>query len=162
MIDEKKNETKNEMTQGAYNRLKQELDHLEGEGRRSIIDAIAAARAHGDLSENAEYHAAREQQGMQEARVRQIRQQLEDVAIVEVTDDGVVKPGMLVTIKMGTDDEAETYLLGLREEKGGDHDVLTPESPLGRSLLGRSAGETVTAQAPRGELEIEIVSVETP
>lgn len=153
---------KNEMTQDAYNRLKEELDHLEGEGRRSIIDAIATARSHGDLSENAEYHAAREQQGMQEARVRQIRQMLEDAQIVEVKDDGVVKPGMLVTIKMGGDDEAETYLLGLREEKGGEHDVLTPESPIGQSLVGRSAGETVTARAPRGDMDIEIVSVRTP
>ncbi len=152
---------KTEMTQVAYDRLKQELDHLEGEGRRKIIDAIATARAHGDLSENAEYHAARDQQGMQEARVRQIRQMLQDAAIVEVTDDDVVKPGKLVTIRMG-DDDAETYLLGLREEKGGEHDVLTPESPLGRSLLGRSAGETVKAQVPRGELEIEIVAVSTP
>ena len=158
-MNEKK---KNEMTKDAYARLKGELDHLEGEGRRSIIEAIATARAHGDLSENAEYHAAREQQGMQEARVRQIRQMLEDAQIVEVTDDGVIKPGMLVTIKMGEDDEAETYLLGLREEKGGTHDVLTPESPLGQSLVGRSAGETVKAKAPRGELEIEIVSVRTP
>ena len=153
---------KNEMTQHAYDRLKAELDHLEGEGRRKIVDAIATARAHGDLSENAEYHAAREQQGMQEARARQIRKMLEDVEIVEATDDGVVKPGMLVTIKMGGDDEPETYLLGLREEKGGEHDVLTPESPLGRSLVGRSAGETVKAQVPRGELDIEIVSVRTP
>jgi transcription elongation factor GreA len=153
---------KNEMTQDAYNRLKEELDHLEGEGRRSIIDAIATARSHGDLSENAEYHAAREQQGMQEARVRQIRQMLEDAQIVEVKDDGVVKPGMLVTIKMGGDDEAETYLLGLREEKGGEHDVLTPESPIGQSLVGRSAGETVKARAPRGDMDIEIVSVRTP
>ncbi len=153
---------KNEMTQQAYDRLKAELDHLEGEGRRKIVDAIATARAHGDLKENAEYHAAREQQGMQEARARQIRKMLEDVEIVEATDDGVVKPGMLVTIKMGGDDEPETYLLGLREEKGGEHDVLTPESPLGRSLVGRSAGETVKAQVPRGELNIEIVSVRTP
>ena len=152
---------KTEMTQVAYNRLKDELDHLEGEGRRKVIDAIATARAHGDLSENAEYHAARDQQGMQEARVRQIRQMLQDASIVEVTDDDIVKPGKLVTIRMGSD-EAETYLLGLREEKGGEHDVLTPESPLGRSLVGRSAGETVKAQAPRGELEIEIVAVRTP
>ena len=155
-------EKKTEMTQDAYDRLKSELDQLEGEGRKAIVDAIATARSHGDLSENAEYHAAREQQGMQEARVRQIRHMLEDAQVVEVTDDGVIKPGKLVTIKTAGDDEPETYLLGLREEKGGDHDVLTPESPLGRSLVGHSAGETVVAEAPRGQLEIEIVSVRTP
>lgn len=155
------NETKKEMTQDAYRTLKDELDHLEGEGRRKIVDAIATARAHGDLSENAEYHAAREQQGMQEARVRQIKKMLEDVEIVEVKDDGIVQLGKLVTIKMAGDDESETYLLGLREEKGGEHDVLTPESPIGRSLLGRSAGEKVKASVPAGELEIEIVAVRT-
>ena len=156
------NETKKEMTQDAYRTLKEELDHLEGEGRTKIVDAIATARAHGDLSENAEYHAAREQQGMQEARVRQIKKMLEDVEIVEVKDDGIVQLGKLVTIKMAGDDESETYLLGLREEKGGEHDVLTPESPIGRSLLGRSAGEKVMASVPSGELEIEIVAVRAP
>ena len=156
------NDTKKEMTQDAYRTLKEELDHLEGEGRRKIVDAIATARAHGDLSENAEYHAAREQQGMQEARVRQIKKMLEDVEIVEVKDDGIVQLGKLVTIKTAGDDETETYLLGLREEKGGEHDVLTPESPIGRSLLGRSAGEKVKASVPAGELEIEIVAVRAP
>ena len=153
---------KNEMTKDAYRLLKDELDQLEGEGRKKIVEAIATARAHGDLSENAEYHAAREQQGMQEARVRQIKQMLEDVEIVEVKDDGVVRPGMLVTIKTGGDDEAETYLLGLREEKGGEHDVLTPESPIGQSLVGRLAGDKVTARVPSGEMEIEIVEVRAP
>lgn len=157
------NDTKrNEMTKDAYRLLKDELDQLEGEGRRKIIEAIAAARAHGDLSENAEYHAARDQQGMQEARVRQIKQTLEDAHIIEVRDDGVVKPGKLVTIKTAGDDESETYLLGLREEKGGEHDVLTPESPIGRSLVGHSAGEKVKAKVPAGDLEIEIVEVRTP
>ena len=153
---------KNEMTEDAYRLLKEELDQLEGEGRTKIVEAIATARAHGDLSENAEYHAAREQQGMQEARVRQIKQMIEDVVIIEVKDDGVIKPGKLVTIKMSGDDEAETYLLGLREEKGGEHDVLTPESPIGQSLVGRSVGERVKAKVPTGELEIEIVEVRAP
>jgi transcription elongation factor GreA len=149
------------LTQAAHDRLKDELDYLEGEGRTKVIDAIATARAHGDLSENAEYHAAREQQGMQEARIRQIRQMLENAEIIEAADDGVVGPGKLVTIRHQGDDELETYLLGLREEKGGKHDVLTPDSPLGQALVGRAAGETVVAQVPAGKLTVEIVEVRT-
>jgi transcription elongation factor GreA len=155
MSDEKKVP----LTQTAYERLVNEKAYLEGEGRTKVIEAIATARAHGDLSENAEYHAAREQQGMQEARLRQIKKMLENAEIIASEDDGVVAPGKLVTIKHAGDDDAETYLLGLREEKGGEHDVLTPDSPLGRALVGRSAGDTVTASVPAGELTVEILEV---
>ena len=147
------------LTQAAYERLEEELAYLEGEGRQKVIDAIAVARAHGDLSENAEYHAAREQQGMQEARLRQVRHMLEHAQIIESEDDGVIAPGKLVTIRHAGDDETETYLLGLREEKDQEHDVLTPESPLGRALVGHSAGETVKAEVPAGRLTVEIVEV---
>jgi transcription elongation factor GreA len=154
-------EKKVPLTQNAYERLQVEREYLEGEGRQKVIDAIAAARSHGDLSENAEYHAAREQQGMQEARLRQVVQMLENVEIIEAEDDGVIGPGKLVTIKHRGDEEAETYLLGLREEKG-EYDVLTPDSPLGQALVGRGAGEIVTAQVPAGELVVEIVEVRAP
>lgn len=149
------------LTQQAVDRLKEELAYLEGDARKKVIEAIATARAHGDLSENAEYHASKEQQGFQEARVRQIRQMLENVEIIEAGDDGVAKPGVLITIRTGEDDP-ETYLLGSREERGTGHDVLTPESPLGQALLGHSAGETVVAQTPAGELKVEIVTVQAP
>lgn len=139
--------------------LQEELAHLEGEARTKIIEAIATARAHGDLSENAEYHAAREQQGMQEARVRQIRDMLENAEVVQGADDDIVGPGKLVTILHEGDDEPETYLLGLREEKGTGHDVLTPESPLGQALLGKKVGDKVAAAVPAGELRVEIVGV---
>lgn len=155
-------EKKTQLTQSAYDKLKEELDYLEGEAREHIIREIATARAHGDLSENAEYHTAKDQQGLQESRARQLRATLENAEIIEATDDGVVKPGMIVTIKHEGDDEAETYLLGLREEKGGDHDILTPESPIGQALVGRTAGETVTAKVPAGDLKIEIVEVKAP
>jgi transcription elongation factor GreA len=150
------------LTQQAYDRLKEELAYLEGEGRTKVIDEIARARAHGDLSENAEYHAAKDQQGIQEARRRQVRHMLENAEIIRDDDDVVVKPGKLVTIRYTGDGEPETYLLGLREEKGGDHDVLTPESPIGQVLVGHGPGETVTATVPAGDLEIEIVAVRTP
>jgi transcription elongation factor GreA len=151
-------EKKVPLTQTAFERLQSERSYLEGEGRQKVIEAIAAARQHGDLSENAEYHAAREQQGMQEARLRQVVQMLENAEIIEAEDDGVIAPGKLVTIKHQGDDEPETYLLGLREEKG-DHDVLTPDSPLGRALVGHGVGETVSASVPAGELVVKILEV---
>ena len=150
------------LTQTAYDRLQAELVYLEGDARSKIIDDIATARAHGDLSENAEYHAAKDQQGLQEARVRQIKEMLENAEIIHTKDDGVIKPGKLVTLRYEQDEEAETYLLGLREERGGTHDILTPESPIGQALVGHVAGETLIAKVPAGELRIEIVAVETP
>jgi transcription elongation factor GreA len=153
-------EKKTLLTQNAVDRLKEELAYLEGDGRTKIIEEIAVARAHGDLSENAEYHAAKDQQGLQEARVRQIRQMLESAEIIKSADDGVVAPGKLVTIRH-EGEEPETYLIGSREERGGEHDVLTPDSPIGKALVGRSAGETVSAKVPAGELKVEIVSVES-
>jgi transcription elongation factor GreA len=151
-----------QLTQSAFDALKKELAHLEGDARTKVIEEIATARAHGDLSENAEYHAAREQQGMQEARVRQIREMLENAEIVESKDDDVVSPGKLVTIRHEGDEDSETYLLGLREEKKTvEHDVLTPESPLGKALLGKKVGEKVAAEAPNGkQLHVEVISVE--
>lgn len=150
------------LTQNAYDRLNAELAWLEGEAREKIIGDIASARAHGDLSENAEYHAAKDQQGLQEARVRQLRQMIENAEIIEALDDGIVKPGTIVTIRYQGDDEPESYFYGLREEKEGGYDVVTPDSPLGRVLLGRSAGETVTATVPAGELKVDIEEVRVP
>lgn len=151
-----------QLTQEAYDKLREELTELEGPARENIIAEIARARAHGDLSENAEYHSAKEQQGLQESRVRQLKSMLENAEVIEATDDGVVKPGMVVTIRHEGDDEPETYLLGLREQKGGDYDILTPESPIGKALIGHSAGETITASLPAGERKIEIVEVNAP
>ena len=151
-------EQKIEMTRAEFAALKKELDQKEGE-RPRIIDAIATARAHGDLSENAEYHAAREEQGQNEARIKQIRAQLENAQIIEVLDDGVCAPGKVVTIQEPGADP-ETYLLGQRSMKGGDYDVLTPESPMGSALLGKAVGEKTVARLPSGaEIEIEIVEV---
>jgi transcription elongation factor GreA len=149
------------LTKQAFERLQAELEHLEGEARTKIIDEIGRARAHGDISENAEYHAAKDQQGLQEARIRTIRAMLENAQIIEAEDDGVARPGVLVTIRH-EGEEPETYLLGLREERGGDHPVLTPESPLGQAIVGRAAGETVTANVPAGDVRVEIVEVRSP
>jgi transcription elongation factor GreA len=150
------------LTQEAYDRVLKELRHRESDKREEIVNAISTARAHGDLSENAEYHAAREQQGQNEAKIRQLRQKIENADIIEVSNDDVVAPGKLVTIRYDGDEEAETYLLGDREEKGGEYDVLTPDSPLGRALMGRSSGEALVAEVPAGALKIEVIRVRAP
>jgi transcription elongation factor GreA len=155
MTDEKKVP----LSQDAFERLTVRLEFLEGEDRKRIINDIAVARAHGDLSENAEYHAAKDEQGHKEAEIRKIRQMIENAEIIKGgDDDGVVKPGKVVTFRH-EGEEPETYLLGLREEKGGDYDILTPDSPMGKALVGHSAGETVVAKVPAGEMKIEVMEV---
>lgn len=150
-----------EMTRDALVKLKEELAYLEGEWREKIVKEIATARAHGDLSENAEYHAAKEEQGQKEARIRQLKGMIENAKLVEVADDGKVSAGMVVTFRRKGNDP-ETYLLGLREQRDTGYDILTPDSPLGRNLLGRSAGESITARTPAGDDEIEILEVRRP
>jgi transcription elongation factor GreA len=149
-----------QLTQNAVDRLREELGHLEGEGREKVIGEIATARAHGDLSENAEYHAAKDQQGLQEARVRQIKQMLENAEIIEADDDDpTIKPGKIVTIRYEGDEEPETYLIGVREEKGGDYPILTPESPVGQVLIGHGQGDNVTAKLRDADVRIEVLEV---
>ncbi|HJR45367.1 MAG TPA: transcription elongation factor GreA [Actinomycetota bacterium] len=152
-------EQKIEMTRAEYDKLAEELKRAE-DRRPKIIEDIATARAHGDLSENAEYHAAREEQGKNEAHIQKLTYQLESANVIEVVDDGVVGPGKLVTFRHEGEDP-ETYLLGQRAMKGGEHDVLSPESPLGQALLGGRAGETVTATVHDRDLRLEIVEVRT-
>ncbi len=148
-----------QLTQQAYDRLRARLEYLEGEGRSRIIEQISQARSHGDISENAEYHAAKDQQGIQEAEARKIRHMLEQAEIIErANDDGIASPGKLVTIRH-SGEEPETYLLGVREEKREDYDILTPESPIGSAITGHAAGDTVVAKVPSGELTIELVDV---
>lgn len=153
-------EDKIEMTRAEYEKLSDEL-RRSVERRPQIIEEIATARAHGDLSENAEYHAAREEQGKNEAHIQKLTQQLDMASIVEVVDDGIVAPGKLVTFRH-EGEEPETYLLAQRAMKGGEHDVLSPESPLGQALVGGKAGETVTATVHDRDLQLEIVEVKTP
>lgn len=145
------------MTQQALDKLKAELEERSGPRRERIVGDIATARAHGDLSENAEYHAAREEQGQNEAKIRELAYKVENAEVVEVTEDGVVKPGMLVTIRH-EGEEPEVYLLGQRGESD-EHDILTPESPIGKAVLGKSAGEIVAARIGEREIKVEIVEV---
>lgn len=138
------------LTQEAYDRLKAEMDRLSGPGRTEISKRIEAARDEGDLKENGGYHAAKEEQGKMEARIRQLRQLLENAIVGETpADDGIVEPGMVVTISMFGDEM--TFLLGSREIGGGDLDVYSEKSPLGQAVMGRKAGDEVSYQAPNGK-----------
>ena len=138
------------LTQEAYDRLKSELDYLEGEGRTEIIKKIEAARSEGDLKENGGYHAAREEQAKQEARIRQLRSLLHDATVGEASaDDGVVESGMVVTAEVAGDEM--TFLVGSREVASGtDLDVYSEKSPLGAAILGKSRGQKTSYTAPNG------------
>ncbi|WP_436493748.1 transcription elongation factor GreA [Actinokineospora sp. HUAS TT18] len=141
------------LTQEAYNRLKHELDELI-ENRPVIAQKINTSREEGDLKENGGYHAAREEQGQQEARIRHLQELLRGAKVGEApTVDGVAQPGMVLTVRYGDDDE-EQFLLATREEGGeGGLEVYSPESPLGRALLGAKEGETREYALPNGKIQ---------
>ncbi|HLN76610.1 MAG TPA: transcription elongation factor GreA [Nocardioidaceae bacterium] len=148
------------LTQDAFDKLQAELEHLRGPVRSEVIARISAARDEGDLKENGGYHAAREEQGKVEGRIRQLEEMLRRAEVGETpSDDGVVEPGMKVTTRFVGDDEVETFLLGAREiETPEDMEVYSPQSPLGSAIMGRRKGEQVTFDAPNGkELKVEIV-----
>ncbi len=150
------------LTQDAFEKVKAELDQLMTSGRSEIAKRIEAARAEGDLSENGGYHAAKEEQGKIEARIRQLQDLLHRAKVGEApADDGTVAPGMVVTVRFTGDDETETFLLGSREMAGldtVDHEIYSPKSPLGSAIAGRSVGETVTFETPTGRtMDVEIL-----
>ncbi len=151
------------LTQEAYDKLQAELENLKGPIRQEIVSRISAAREEGDLSENGGYHAAREDQGKNEGRIRQLEAMLERAEVGETPpDDGIVEPGMKVTYKFvgDSDDEAETFLLGAREmeDVANGLKVYSPQSPLGTAINGASKGDTVSYEAPNGKtLEVTIL-----
>ena len=149
------------LSRQAYERLKAELDDLSTRGRVEIARAIETARELGDLSENGDYHAAKDHQGKMEARIRQITALLEDVEIVEGGNSDVVEPGTVVTIRFEGDDDTERYLVGSIEERHDEVEVVSPGSPMGAALLGASKGDVVEYATPTGAmLKVEIVAVE--
>ena len=147
------------LTQGAYDRLRAELDELTGPGRTEIAKKIEAAREEGDLKENGGYHAAKEEQGKMEARIRQLTQLLETATIGETPpDDGIVEPGMVVTVEMFGD--KETFLLGSREITDDSMHVFSEKSPIGAAVNGAKVGDTVSYEAPNGK-QVEVTIVHT-
>lgn len=152
------------LTQEAYDRLQEELADREGPRRQEIAKRIEAAREEGDLKENGGYHAAREEQGKNEARVRQLKHLLENSQIgAPEAEHDEVAAGKVVTVYFAAWDEEETFLLGSREEAAhASIEVYSPTSPLGAAVNGRRVGESATYTLANGkEMTVEVRKVET-
>ncbi|HZG03352.1 MAG TPA: transcription elongation factor GreA [Streptomyces sp.] len=141
------------LTQEAYDQLKAELEYLSGPARAEIAKKIEAAREEGDLRENGGYHAAKEEQGKQELRVRQLTQLLENAKVGEPpADTGVVAPGMVVTVAFdGDEDDTLTFLLASREYASSDVETYSPQSPLGSAVNGKKVGSDAQYELPNGK-----------
>jgi transcription elongation factor GreA len=156
------------LTQEAYDKLKIELDHLSGPGRAAIAQKIAQARAEGDLSENGGYHAARDEQGHQEARIRQLTDMLNRAQVGPApATSGEVAPGTRITVAFdGDESDTDTFVLGSRELLGLDENVdatnvYSPQSPLGAAILGKKEGDATSYVAPNGRsIKVTVVKVE--
>ena len=147
------------LSQAAYDRLLSELEELKTSGRPRVSAAIEAARAHGDLRENAEYDAAKEEQGQMEARIRQLEHMLADAKVGEAPSGDTVQAGMVVTTKDEDGDELR-FLLGSREDRVDGLSVVSAQSPLGRALVGARVGERVRYEAPAGAFEVTVMAAE--
>jgi len=151
------------LSREAFDRLQAEHDDLTTRGRIEIAKKIETARELGDLSENGDYHAAKEEQGKMEGRIIHLASIIENCEIVEVTIDGgdlTVQAGCVVSIRYEGDDEAEKYLIGSIEERRDGVTVMSPGSPLGQALMGASPGDTVTFEAPNGPLNVTVDDIE--
>jgi transcription elongation factor GreA len=152
-----------ELSPTAHARLKAELELLTGEGRIEIANKIETARALGDLSENGDYHAAKDQQGQMEARIRQLQSILLDAKVVdEAASDGTVGVGSIVEIRFSGEDDTERYLVGHIEERHESYEVVSPGSPLGAALMGKVPGDKASYAVGGNTIDVEIVSVERP
>lgn len=144
-------------------RLQAEHLDLTTRGRIEVAKRIGRAREMGDLKENGDYHAAKDDQGHMEGRIRQIEAILENHEIIEVVDDGKVALGCTVTVLYKGDppDQAERYLIGHMEEQPDDPSVsvMSPISPLGAALMGTKAGDAITYEAPNGTLTVSVLGV---
>jgi transcription elongation factor GreA len=153
--------TEQHLSQSAYDRLKAEHEDLTTVGRIDIARKIQAARELGDLKENGDYHAAKEEQGKMEGRIAHLASLLVNATIIETTGADSVVAGCVVSITYEGDDEVERYLLGSIEERRDDLEVISPGSPLGAALMGHEVGDVVGYEAPGGTLKVRVEDIET-
>ena len=146
-----------QLTRAQHEQLTAELAELEGPKRRAIVEAIAVARGHGDLSENCEYHAAKNEQGLLERRITILRSRLQHAEVIdeaEAAASGVVTVGATVELLR---DDGETMTVEISSVGG-----VSPDSPVGRALLGRAEGDDIVVEAPRGSWRARVVSIRRP
>ena len=146
--------TDEQLTRAQYDRLAEELAELEGPRRKAIVEAIAVARAHGDLSENFEYHAAKNEQGLLERRITILRSRLQNAEVIDeeaAAASGVATVGSVVELRR---EDGETLTVELSSVGG-----VSPESPVGRAVIGRGEGDEVEVEAPRGTWRATILSI---
>jgi transcription elongation factor GreA len=148
----------------AHTRLVAELEERTTSRRRELSLAIERAREHGDIKENADYDAAKNEQGINEARVRQLEQMLANAVVIDSSTAGdVVEAGTVVDLRYkDDDDDLLTYLVGSIEERNEKYDVLSTNSPIGMAILGKKPGDTVTYQGPKREMSVTVVAVRLP
>ena len=150
------------MTKTGYKKLKAELNQLIKTERPDVINAIAEARAHGDLSENAEYHAAKEHQGFIEGRIQYLNGKLASANVIDVTilsGEKIVFGATVRFVDVDTDEE-KTYTIVGEEEMDLEQNKISFSSPIARALIGKSAGDTVIIPIPKGKIEVEVLEVE--
>lgn len=151
------------MTVRGADQLREELEFLKNERRPKIIVDIAEAREHGDLKENAEYHAAREQQGFCEGRIQEIEAKLSNAQVIDVTkmtNNGRIIFGATVTVFNVATDEEQTYRIVGDDEADIKSNLLSVNSPIARGLIGKEVDDVVVIQTPGGEVEYEVINVE--
>jgi transcription elongation factor GreA len=150
------------MTKAGADKLREELNYLKTEARPKVIAAIAEAREHGDLKENAEYHAAREQQGFIEGRIQEIESKLSNAQIIDVasmTNNGkVIFGATVVLLNLDTEEEVSYQIVG-EDEADIKQNKISVSSPIARALIGKNEGDEVTVRAPGGEIPYEITEV---
>ncbi|MGL4600076.1 MAG: transcription elongation factor GreA [Plesiomonas sp.] len=150
------------MTVRGAEQLREELDFLKNVRRPEIIDAIAEAREHGDLKENAEYHAAREQQGFCEGRIQEIEAKLSNAQVIDITkmpNNGRVIFGSTVTVLNIETDEEQNYRIVGDDEADFKQNLISVNSPIARGLIGKEQDDVVVIRTPGGEVEFEILDV---
>tara|TARA_Y100000590_G_scaffold110275_1_gene125724 strand:- start:508 stop:969 length:462 start_codon:yes stop_codon:yes gene_type:complete len=150
------------MTKEGESSLREELQKLKSVDRNNVVKAIAEAREHGDLKENAEYHAAKEQQGLIESRIRDIESKLANSQIIDVLDiepTGKIIFGTTVEIKDLNDSNSTSYKIVGEDEADAKLSKISVNSPLARSLIGKSEGDLINLEAPGGKKEFEILSI---
>ena len=147
------------LTKEGLSELQAELDDLKLNVRPEVIGQIKEARAQGDLSENAEYHAARDRQGQVEARIKELEYLIDNATIIEDTKSNTVQVGSTVEIKYIADNETETYYIVGSTEADPFENKISNESPIAKGIMGKKKGAIVTIESPNGNYDIEIVSL---